>query len=467
MRHPVYTLTEIRKKCILFFNRPGFVNTGVKSCMNKFLLLILWLPCLAVIPLSVSHRAYGAGAANVRLVGHSDLQGRDALQVVLKGNYAYVGHHRGREKNPMTGALEWNGTTILDVSNPKQPRIIKHIPGYEGAESRAVQVVEKYFDGRDYLLRNQESSGFTGFEVWDITDRPSPRLVSKIEGLNAAHKGWWDAKTGYAYLSGISPGWKGQHLIIYDLKNPYIPKFVSNWGLPGQSPAGPGGGVSLHHPVISGDRAYLSYLQGGDVAVLDIADKAQPKMIAHIDYLPPSSRSHTTVPFPPLRDAGFGRGGGHPRQVLVVSEEALTYGCHEARPQIYILDATDEKKPRLIATFKVPDGDFCDRGGRFGPHQFAETKDGEIIGGALLYVAYFNAGLRIVDISDPFKPREVGHYIPAPGGKGREGPGSKKVIQTNDVDLDGRGLIYITDRAGAGLDILEFTGKVRKSDEHD
>jgi len=238
--------------------------------MNKFLLLIFWLPCLALIPLLTSQRTYGADAANVRLVGHSDLQGRDALQVVLKGNYAYVGHHRGRERNPMTGALEWNGTTILDVSNPKQPRIIKHIPGYEGAESRAVQVVEKYFDGRDYLLRNQESSHFTGFEVWDITDRPSPRLVSKIEGLNAAHKGWWDAKTGYAYLSGISPGWKGQHLIIYDLKNPYIPKFVSNWGLPGQAPGGQGSGVSLHHPVISGDRAYLSYLRGGDVVILDI-----------------------------------------------------------------------------------------------------------------------------------------------------------------------------------------------------
>jgi hypothetical protein len=247
--------------------------------------------------------------------------------------------------------------------------------------------------------------------------------------------------------------------MIYDLKNPYMPKLISNWGLPGQFPGGRGGRVSLHHPVISGDRAYLSYLQGGDVVILDIADKAQPKMIAHIDDLPPSSRSHTTVPFPPLREAGFRRGGEGPtKQILVVSEEALTYGCHEARPQIYIFDATDEKKPRRIATFKVPDRDFCDRGGRFGPHQFAETKDGEIIGGSLLYVAYFNAGLRIVGISDPFKPREVGHYIPVPAEKSREGRGSKKVIQTNDVDLDGRGLIYITDRAGSGLHILEFTG---------
>jgi hypothetical protein len=41
------------------------------------------------------------------------------------------------------------------------------------------------------------------------------------------------------------------------------------------------------------------------------------------------------------------------------------------------------------------------------------------------------------------------------------------VIQTNDVDLDGRGLIYITDRAGAGLHILQFTGKVGRCDEND
>jgi hypothetical protein len=425
--------------------------------MKKSLLPLLCLPCLAAIPVSIPHGTYGAEAVNVRLVGHSDLQGRDSLQVVVKGNYAYIGHHRGREMNPMTGALESNGTTILDVSNPRQPRIIKHIPGVEGAESRAVQVVEKYFDGRDYLLRNQESSQFTGFEIWDITDRSSPKLVSKIERLNTAHKAWWDARTGYAYLSGTGPGWKGQHLIIYDLRNPYVPRFVSNWGLPAQFPGGGGGGVSLHHPVISGDRAYLSYLRGGDVVVLDIADKAKPKMIAHIDFLPPSSRSHTTAPFPSLREPDLNRRTGRPKQVLVVSEEALAYGCQEVRPQIYILDATDEEKPFLIATFRGPEGDFCARGGRFGPHQFAETKDGEIIGGSLLYVAYFNAGLRVVDISDPFHPREVGYYIPAPAETPRKGNGPKKVIQTNDVDLDGRGLIYVTDRAGAGLHILQFT----------
>jgi len=401
-------------------------------------------------------QVHPAEALIVRLIGHSDLQGRDSLQVVLKGNYAYIGHHRGEEFNPLSGKVESNGTMIVDITHPHQPKIVKHIPGRKGAESRAVQVAVKYFDGQDYLLRNQESGAFTGFEIWDITNKANPQMVSTIGPLHAAHKSWWDAKTGHAYLSGTQPGWRGQHLIIYDLRNPRQPKLVANWGLPGQRPGeGSSGGVNLHHPVISGNRAYLSYLFGGDMVILDIADKTQPKMIAHLDFSPPNSGIHTTVPFRGIKVPHATKGLEDVRNFLVLSEESFAYNCQELRRQLYIVDATEETNPIPVATFKVPDGDFCERGGRFGPHQFAETKDGEIIGGTLLYIAYFNAGLRVVDLSDPSHPREVGFYIPDPTGTGKSrGPG---VIQTNDADLDYRGLIYITDRNGNGLHILQFT----------
>ncbi len=403
------------------------------------------------------HPAQAAEAQNVRLIGHCDLQGRNSLQIVLKGNFAYIGHHRGEELNPLTGRAEPNGTSIVDVTNPRQPKIVKHIPGRKGAESRAVQVSIKHFGGKDYLLRNQESSEFTGFEVWDISGKANPQMISTIGPLQAAHKSWWDTETGYAYLSGTQAGWRGQHLIIYDLKNPLQPKFVANWGLPQQLPGALGDGVSLHHPVISGNRAYLSYLAGGDIVILDITDKASPRMISHLDFSPPFSGIHTTVPFRGMKVPNFTKGKGDVRNFLAISEEAMAFNCQELRRQLYIVDATEETNPIPVATFKVPDGDFCERGGRFGPHQFAETQDGEIIGGTLLYVAYFNAGLRVVDISEPFRPREVGYYIPAPYGPDTDR--GKKFIQTNDVDLDYRGLIYITDRTGNGLHILEFTGK--------
>jgi hypothetical protein len=219
-----------------------------------------WFLCLVPFALFLlPGRAHSAEGQNVRLVGTSDLQGRDSLQIVLKGNYAYVGHHRGKAFDALTNKVEPNGTSIVDITDPGRPKIVKHIPGRKGAESRAVQVAEKFVDGKDYLLRNQESSEFTGFEIWEVTDKANPQLVSTIGPLSAAHKSWWDAKTGYAYLSGTLPGWRGQHLIIYDLRNPQDPKYVSSWGLPGQHPEDKmGGGVSLHHPVVSGNRAYLS-----------------------------------------------------------------------------------------------------------------------------------------------------------------------------------------------------------------
>ncbi len=83
--------------------------------------------------------------------------------------------------------------------------------------------------------------------------------------------------------------------------------------------------------------------------------------------------------------------------------------------------------------------------GRFGAHQFQEHMKG---GDTLVYCAWFAGGLRIVDIADPSAPREVGHYIPEPAA-------GKACPQSNDVDVDERGLIYLGDRYN-GFDILEF-----------
>jgi hypothetical protein len=120
------------------------INNSARLVMRKSFFFTFWLPCLSVIPFSGIQKACGAEGSNIQLIGHSDLQGRDSLQIVLKGNYAYVGHHRGREMNPTTGALEWNGTTILDVTDPGQPRIIKHLPGHEGPVNPPISATQKY-----------------------------------------------------------------------------------------------------------------------------------------------------------------------------------------------------------------------------------------------------------------------------------------------------------------------------------
>ena len=86
----------------------------------------------------------------------------------------------------------------------------------------------------------------------------------------------------------------------------------------------------------------------------------------------------------------------------------------------------------------------------------------------MVFISYWNAGVRAVDIRDPFKPEEVGYFIPAITSKTTptcmtigEQQRCQVAVQTNNVEVDGRGFIYIVDRAGTGLHILELTGSAR------
>src|SRR5690348_14207284 len=106
---------------------------------------MLALPALA-------QDGHGAESRNMRLVGMSDLQGRAAFQPVIVQQgarwIAYVGHSGGSALNPLTGKVEPNGTSILDVTDPAHPKYIHHLPtdsaevlvGAEGGGSQMLQL---------------------------------------------------------------------------------------------------------------------------------------------------------------------------------------------------------------------------------------------------------------------------------------------------------------------------------------
>ncbi|MBI4265824.1 MAG: hypothetical protein HY657_15725 [Acidobacteria bacterium] len=130
------------------------------------------------------------------------------------------------------------------------------------------------------------------------------------------------------------------------------------------------------------------------------------------------------------------------------------------RPASYMVDVTGETRPTTVSVWQVPVGDFCAKGGRFGPHQSAETVNGRInrFGNRLAWLAYFNAGVRVVDLSDPYRLRELGHYIPRTNANSHPiTEGQPVAIQMNDVDIDHRGLAFASDRVGTGLFILSST----------
>jgi hypothetical protein len=137
---------------------------------------------------------------------------------------------------------------------------------------------------------------------------------------------------------------------------------------------------------------------------------------------------------------------------------------------LHIFDITEESRPIAVSTWTVQEsnGNFCSRGGRFGTHSTNESFT-PIYYKRVVFLAHFNAGVRALDIRDPYHPVEIGHFIPAitdSTDKRCIETGAdqhcKVAIQTNNVEVDDRGYIYIVDRANTGMHILELTGTARQ-----
>jgi len=454
----------------------------------------------AILPaIAFAQAPAGPEKSNMELVGSDALQARSAYQPLVhkQGDrwILYVGHHGGKAMNPLSGKVEDNGTSILDVTDPRNPKPLVHIPGEPGSgESGGAQMV-RVCDGatlphadksKVYLLR---PFGNAAHEIWDVTDPAKPTKVVEIVKVKGTHKSWWECDTGIAYLVSGLDGWRVRRMTqVYDLSDPAHPKFIRNFGLAGQQPGSKGEAPEELHGMISTgparNRIYFGY-GTNKRGVMQIVDRekllngpAEPTD-ANLRYpevgrleLPPTNGAHTTFPVLGVDVAEFAKDKvGSKRDFAVIVDESLVNECQEARQMVWIADITSEAHPFNVASWTVPEasGNFCSRGGRFGSHSSNENMT-PIYYRRIVFVAFFNAGVRALDILDPYHPKEIGYYIPAVNEKTDKrcvgsgaGERCKVAIQTNNVEVDDRGYIYIVDRANTGVHILELTGDARKA----
>jgi len=482
--------------------------------------------------------ADGSNTYNTVWLGHSDLQGRVTYQTTVhtQGDrvIAYSGHFNGLMLNPMTGVIERNGTSVVDVTDPRHPVYLKHIIADKGGARMA-----KLCDGNDlpsgtkghtYLLRE---NGAVSHEVWDVTFPSNPTLVSTpISGLDVTHRNWWDCKTGIAYIVGgatkatdaAPDGWNNasspsQHLKIFDLSDPAHPKYIMDFGYPGQNPGStfviPGTENTtravppgVHGPIVVStfrgkavNRLYMPYGVGSDgiVQINDLTkvlpppygtgryvDPSKPtdaellQSQIGVIYMPGVEGGHSSMPYYGIALKQYANfSDNNVRDILALSSEETDNRCQGSPHLLYLLDITStigkggstsaEQHPWPISTVTVDDfsgrPNFCSRGTRFGVHSMEENFD-EPAYGKLMTSAWFDAGIRVTDIRDPYHPREVAHFI-APVNSFTQPSswtvngvaGSSLDVSCDNTDVDNRGLLYCGDRVGGGLDIVKLTGE--------
>lgn len=416
----------------------------------------------------------GAQAHNVDVIAYHGLDGRPGFKMTIlerEGRwFLYTGcfWHRG-----------WN---ILDVTDPTRPEMVNFLEGpantftlqVDLADHTLITALEKGLGnapwGLDANAPNEE-----GVLLWDLADPVRPRRLGHYRtGGRGTHRNGYQGGR-YMHLAAGAQGFDGNIYQIVDIEDRSNPRLVGQWSVPGQQrPPGAsdparraameaggfcnidGRDVSLHGPaVVEGARAWLPYGAAGMI-VLDISDVARPRQIARIPFTPPFHSTfgvHTVMPVPE-------------RGIAFVNSEDTSYG-EGAAHFAGIVDIRDPSRPQLISLFPEPippEGaryrSFSTRPGWSGPHNVNQLQHNPAVQrqGNLFYNAHFNAGLRIYDVSHPRLPREIGWFMP-PDPTERLGPmpQGELVAQTEDVLVDRRGNIFITDK-NQGLWVLRYTG---------
>ena len=407
-------------------------------------------------------------ARNMRIVGHSDQRGRpDGVQVMVHGGFAYVGHMFSK------------GFSVIDVHDAKNPRPVNYVAAPPNTWTIHLQAHDdlllvinakdmfaatEFADERAYYrgavgktVGTAEAKRMrdwsAGLAVYDISRPENPRRISFMPvGGGGIHRIWYTGGR-WAYVSVLLDGFTDYIFMTVDIGDPMQPREAGRWWIPGMNLAvgetpswAPARRYGLHHAIVHGDTAYAAWRDAGMV-VLDIADRTKPELIVHKNWSPPfGGGTHNCLPLPD-------------RDLLVVLDEAVLDHQEDGLKLIWVFDNRARENPVSISTFPTPtEADYKAKSGHFGPHNIHENRPGSFISSQLIFATYQNAGIRAFDISNPFAPKEVGALVPPqPATLADTRPNRARVIQSADVFVDTKGLIYATDY-NAGLYILEFNG---------
>jgi hypothetical protein len=400
-------------------------------------------------------------ARNLKLVGRSDIGGHPNTGEGIAMKFSRDGRrimYLANENPPIC-------FTVLDVTEPSDPQVVWQLPlPHDQVRGNSLSLCGDILLQAYQVARPGDHPA--GFEIYDVSDAVNPKKIGFFDTSGPHSQGvhfvsFMDGR--YAHISTGAADFEPnnpkdhQFYMIVDMADPTRPKEVGRWWLPGQRkgdeaklpprhPAPHDFAFRVHHTLCypeRPDRTYCGWIDGG-LVILDVEDKARPKLVSHFDYHPPyPGFTHTPVPL-------FDRG------LLLVTDEATGDEGIDWPKRLWIMDIRKETMPLIIASAPVPENfeELHRVGGRIGAHNIHENEPDEGAAKLVNTVAatWFSAGLRIYDIRDPYRPEEIAAFLPVT-------PKGQRGCRISDVFVDDRGIVYAMDRARGGMYVLEYTGQ--------
>lgn len=437
---------------------------------------------------------------NFEVVGHSYLKGphltaaaqAEGTGAGFNGLYVHDGiAYLAGYSDPPT----LFGQLIVDVQNPEDMKILSFVPCNPGTRCPHLRVNTKrhiLVSAHDAGMPNKAdanpiqppggaSNAKAGVSFTDVSNPEMPKpLGFFLTDVGGATHGF-EIDDNFVYTCASmaetkEPKVANQELVIIDYRNPANPTLAGRLHLPGQHVGEEFGDLDrfnldgspqrvwCHEITIHKNRLYIAWRDAGFV-VVDVTDPSNPKLIGQLDYVPPFNggflgAAHTAAPV--VVDPNE-----HPDLVILTDE---IFSCPPGFGRI--IDVSDLKNPdvkagvrdanlQVISSYRIPhisdvfdfnEGEFeCPPGQQSVHLPWFDHRSP-----SLFYQAWYDQGVRVWDISNPFLPREVGFYLsPKYASFGKVDRHTREVFQDPDTDL-----IYVTDGNGGGLTVLEWTGPI-------
>lgn len=276
------------------------------------------------------------------------------------------------------------GTGIVEITDPMNPTIIAYIGG-EGIDS----VWRDMATYREYLYIVTDGGG-VGLQIVDLSDIDSG-IVTHVAttdlgvGFIDAHNVAVNEDSGFLYLM-IPNINSGRGLAMFSLANPASPQFAGFWTDTAANVTCHDAQIVSYTSGVSAGREIAFCLAGDDgLKIADLTDKSNPFTVSTMIY-PALTFAHQGW----LSEDG---------RYLFFGDELDELSNKVAQTTTYIVDVQDLANPTLVTTFL--------HGGCWIDHNM-------MVRGDRLYQAQYSAGLRVLDVSDPLSPIEVGFFDTRP-----------------------------------------------------